>query len=161
MWKKEELNYGTLVSRVTSWSEIWARTGHLKRENPPWRRNTTAKKMTTRTAILLLARVHNGLVVTQWHVICGPPRFSDWRNGCHGSNGLSYSILAHLPRKHDVLSQILSKLDTATYRTLDSALASTWLDELDETIQTTKVLFCCVCKGIQWQKIHIVSTRHT
>ena len=70
-------------------------------------------------------------------------------DGMAATAQMAFPIPAHLPRKHDVLSQILSKLDTATYRTLDSALASTWLDELDETIQTTKVLFCCVCKGIQ------------
>jgi len=68
-------------------------------------------------------------------------------SGTAATAEMAFPIPAQLPREHDVSSQILSKLDAATYGTLNSALVSTWLNELDESIQTTKVLFCR--KGIQ------------
>ncbi|KAG6895807.1 hypothetical protein C0992_012359 [Termitomyces sp. T32_za158] len=54
---------------------------------------------------------------------------------------MAFPIPAHLPRRatpQDVSSQILSKIDAATNKTLNAALASSWLSELDETITLTK-----------------------
>ncbi|TFK39823.1 hypothetical protein BDQ12DRAFT_681284 [Crucibulum laeve] len=54
---------------------------------------------------------------------------------------MAFPIPSHLPRRatpQDVSSKILNKIDQATYKTLDAKLASSWVDELDETIQTTK-----------------------
>ncbi|KAF8548939.1 hypothetical protein OG21DRAFT_1515713 [Imleria badia] len=45
---------------------------------------------------------------------------------------------SHLPRQVDVSSQILSKLDSATFQSLDSTVASSWRAELDESIRLTK-----------------------
>jgi centromere/kinetochore protein ZW10 len=56
---------------------------------------------------------------------------------------MAFPIPAHLPRRtspQDVSSQILSKIDAATNRSLTSTLATSWLTELDDTIQSTKVL---------------------
>lgn len=61
---------------------------------------------------------------------------------------MAFPIPSHLPRKQDVLSQILNKIDSATNQTLNSTLTSTWLNELDETIQITKVPLCLV---LQWK----------
>ncbi|KAF9454310.1 hypothetical protein P691DRAFT_717761 [Macrolepiota fuliginosa MF-IS2] len=52
--------------------------------------------------------------------------------------GMAFPIPSHLPRKQDVSSKILNKIDSATYKSLNAALTSTWLNELDETIQATK-----------------------
>ncbi|EKM81727.1 hypothetical protein AGABI1DRAFT_70128, partial [Agaricus bisporus var. burnettii JB137-S8] len=51
---------------------------------------------------------------------------------------MAFPIPSHLPRKQDVSSKILNTIDSATYRTLNSSLTSTWLNELDDTIQATK-----------------------
>ncbi|KAF9466111.1 Centromere/kinetochore Zw10-domain-containing protein [Collybia nuda] len=54
---------------------------------------------------------------------------------------MAFPIPSHLPRRPsplDVSSQILSKIDSATTKTLDSALATSWLVELDATIESTK-----------------------
>ncbi|KXN87429.1 hypothetical protein AN958_08860 [Leucoagaricus sp. SymC.cos] len=59
---------------------------------------------------------------------------------------MAFPIPAHLPRKQDVLSKILNKIDSATHQTLGSTLTSSWLNELDETIQTTKT---CLHERIQ------------
>ncbi|KAF8448945.1 hypothetical protein L210DRAFT_3388459 [Boletus edulis BED1] len=45
---------------------------------------------------------------------------------------------SHLPRQVDVSSQILSKLDSVTFQSLDSAVASSWRAGLDESIHLTK-----------------------
>jgi centromere/kinetochore protein ZW10 len=60
---------------------------------------------------------------------------------------MAFPVPAHLPRKQDVSSKILNKIDSAT-QTLDSALTLTWLNELDLTIQTTKVPSYL---GLQWK----------
>ena len=52
-------------------------------------------------------------------------------------------VLSALPRQLDVSSQILSKLDSVTFSSLDSTVASSWRAELDESIRLTKVR-CCV-----------------
>ncbi|KAG6381687.1 hypothetical protein JVT61DRAFT_288 [Boletus reticuloceps] len=46
---------------------------------------------------------------------------------------------SHLPRQVDVSSQILSKLDSVTFQSLDSTVASSWRAELDESIHLNKV----------------------
>ncbi|KAH7890837.1 hypothetical protein F5I97DRAFT_1923327 [Phlebopus sp. FC_14] len=51
---------------------------------------------------------------------------------------MAFPLPSHLPRKVDVSSQILSKLDSVTYQSLDSSVASSWLAELDESISLTK-----------------------
>ncbi|KAF8845113.1 hypothetical protein BDN67DRAFT_920456 [Paxillus ammoniavirescens] len=51
---------------------------------------------------------------------------------------MAFTVPSHLPRKVDVSSQILSKLDSVTFQTLDSAVASSWRTELDESIRLSK-----------------------
>ncbi|KAH0582972.1 hypothetical protein H2248_010865 [Termitomyces sp. 'cryptogamus'] len=54
---------------------------------------------------------------------------------------MAFPIPAHLPRRsapQDVTTQILSKLDAATNKTLNAELARSWVSELDETITLTK-----------------------
>ncbi|KIK93519.1 hypothetical protein PAXRUDRAFT_828885 [Paxillus rubicundulus Ve08.2h10] len=51
---------------------------------------------------------------------------------------MAFLVPSHLPRKDDVSSQILSKLDSVTFQTLDSAVASSWRTELDESIRLSK-----------------------
>ncbi|KAG6888664.1 hypothetical protein C0995_006782 [Termitomyces sp. Mi166 len=54
---------------------------------------------------------------------------------------MAFPIPAHLPRRatpQDVSSHILSKIDAATNKTLNAALATSWVSELDETITSTK-----------------------
>ncbi|KAG8221009.1 hypothetical protein J3R82DRAFT_2518 [Butyriboletus roseoflavus] len=51
---------------------------------------------------------------------------------------MTFSIPSHLPRQVDVSSQILSKLDSVTFQSLDSTVASSWRAELDESIRLTK-----------------------
>ncbi|KAF9240649.1 hypothetical protein BU15DRAFT_73879 [Melanogaster broomeanus] len=50
---------------------------------------------------------------------------------------MAFPVPSHL-RKVDVSSHILSKLDSVTFQTLDSAVASSWRTELDESIRRTK-----------------------
>ncbi|KAG6854008.1 hypothetical protein C0991_011495 [Blastosporella zonata] len=55
---------------------------------------------------------------------------------------MAFPIPAHLPRRaspQDISSQILSKIDAATNRTLNAGLATSWVSELEETITSTKV----------------------
>lgn len=52
---------------------------------------------------------------------------------------MTFPIPSHLPRQVDVSSQILSKLDSVTFQSLDSTVASSWRTELDESIRLTKV----------------------
>lgn len=55
---------------------------------------------------------------------------------------MAFPIPSHLPRRpnpHDVSSNILSKIDEATTHTLNASLASSWVTELDESIQVIKV----------------------
>lgn len=54
-------------------------------------------------------------------------------------NSMAFPIPSHLPRQQDVSSKILTKIDEATAETLNASLASSWVAELDETIQLTKV----------------------
>lgn len=51
---------------------------------------------------------------------------------------MAFPLPSHLPRKVDVSSEILSKLDSATWQTLNSSVASSWCKELDECISQTK-----------------------
>ncbi|KAJ7782061.1 hypothetical protein DFH07DRAFT_792440 [Mycena maculata] len=54
---------------------------------------------------------------------------------------MAFPIPSHLPRRpnpQDVSSEILTKIDRATSKTLNASLATSWLAELDETIQATK-----------------------
>lgn len=91
--------------------------------------------------------------------LCGPDNlctcpqhhFPESRQRC-GVVAMAFPIPSHLPRRappQDVSSQILSKIDSATNQTLNSALVSSWLTELEVSIQTTKVFACyctCLCK---------------
>lgn len=55
---------------------------------------------------------------------------------------MAFPIPEHLPKRAipvDVSSKILYKIDAATKDTLNSSLASSWIGELDESIQATKV----------------------
>lgn len=55
---------------------------------------------------------------------------------------MAFPVPEHLPRRPvpvDVSSKILYKIDSATKETLNSALASSWIRELDESILSTKV----------------------
>ncbi|OAX37946.1 hypothetical protein K503DRAFT_770981 [Rhizopogon vinicolor AM-OR11-026] len=51
---------------------------------------------------------------------------------------MAFPIPDHLPRKLDVSSSILSKIDSATFQSLNSSLASSCRVELDESIRLTK-----------------------
>ncbi|KAJ6581607.1 hypothetical protein B0H19DRAFT_930561 [Mycena capillaripes] len=54
---------------------------------------------------------------------------------------MAFPIPSHLPRRpnpHDVSSEILMKVDRATNQTLTASLATSWLAELEDTIQATK-----------------------
>ncbi|KAF8159474.1 hypothetical protein B0H34DRAFT_654458 [Crassisporium funariophilum] len=54
---------------------------------------------------------------------------------------MAFPLPDHLPKRPtlvDVSSKILYKIDAATNETLNSDLASSWIRELDETIQSTK-----------------------
>ncbi|KAI6113039.1 hypothetical protein F5141DRAFT_1111163 [Pisolithus sp. B1] len=51
---------------------------------------------------------------------------------------MAFPLPSHLPRKVDVSSQILSKLDSATWQTLNSSVALSWCKELDECINQAK-----------------------
>ncbi|KAG5636865.1 hypothetical protein H0H81_006587 [Sphagnurus paluster] len=54
---------------------------------------------------------------------------------------MAFPIPSHLPRRpnpQDISSQILNRIDAATQQSLNSALASSWLSELEQTIKTTK-----------------------
>ncbi|KAF5387324.1 hypothetical protein D9757_005736 [Collybiopsis confluens] len=51
---------------------------------------------------------------------------------------MAFPVLSHLPRPQDVTSKILSKMDAANTKSLTAALANSWLEELDSTIQSTK-----------------------
>ncbi|KAL4065838.1 hypothetical protein J3A83DRAFT_4261051 [Scleroderma citrinum] len=51
---------------------------------------------------------------------------------------MAFPLPSHLPRKVDVSSQILSKLDSTTWKTLDSSVGLSWRTELDECIRQTK-----------------------
>ena len=55
---------------------------------------------------------------------------------------MAFPIPDHLPRRaipQDISSSILSKIDAATSKTLNSSLAASWLAELDENITSIKV----------------------
>ncbi|KAJ7504302.1 hypothetical protein B0H11DRAFT_1981579 [Mycena galericulata] len=54
---------------------------------------------------------------------------------------MAFPVPSHLPRRpklQDVSSEILMKIDRATNKTLTASLATSWLAELDDTIQATK-----------------------
>ncbi|THH14983.1 hypothetical protein EW146_g5425 [Bondarzewia mesenterica] len=54
---------------------------------------------------------------------------------------MAFPVPSHLPRKgipYDISSQILSKVSSATSKSLNADLASSWIGELDETILQTK-----------------------
>ncbi|KAJ7224168.1 hypothetical protein GGX14DRAFT_648787 [Mycena pura] len=54
---------------------------------------------------------------------------------------MAFPVPSHLPRRpklNDVSSEILAKFDQATNQTLTATLATSWLAELEATIQTTK-----------------------
>ncbi|KAG6817517.1 hypothetical protein H0H87_007485 [Tephrocybe sp. NHM501043] len=54
---------------------------------------------------------------------------------------MAFPIPAHLPRRvspQEVTAQILSRIDAATNKTLNAALATSWVSELDETIASIK-----------------------
>ncbi|KAJ6515056.1 hypothetical protein C8R47DRAFT_1206403 [Mycena vitilis] len=54
---------------------------------------------------------------------------------------MAFPVPSHLPRRpnpQDVSSEILMKIDQATNQTLNASLATSWLSELEDTIQATK-----------------------
>ncbi|KAI6041295.1 hypothetical protein EDC04DRAFT_2670225 [Pisolithus marmoratus] len=51
---------------------------------------------------------------------------------------MAFPLPSHLPRKVDVSSEILTKFDSATWKTLNSSVATSWCKELDECISQTK-----------------------
>ncbi|KAH7921288.1 hypothetical protein BV22DRAFT_1072517, partial [Leucogyrophana mollusca] len=51
---------------------------------------------------------------------------------------MAFPLPTHLPRKLDVSSQILSKLDSVTVQSLTSSVASSWRCELEESINLAK-----------------------
>jgi protein transport protein DSL1/ZW10 len=56
---------------------------------------------------------------------------------------MAFPVPDHLPRRaapQDISSKVLSRLDDATSKTLNAELAASWVQELDATIDATKVL---------------------
>ena len=56
----------------------------------------------------------------------------------------------HLPWRPvqvDVSSKILTKIDLATNRTINSSLAQEWIGELHQSIQSTEVRVMCQCRA--------------
>ncbi|KAF8216598.1 hypothetical protein K438DRAFT_1797518 [Mycena galopus ATCC 62051] len=53
---------------------------------------------------------------------------------------MAFPIPSHLPRRNpqDISSEILTKIDQATNQTLTASLATSWLAELEDTIQATQ-----------------------
>ncbi|KAJ3505163.1 hypothetical protein NMY22_g17683 [Coprinellus aureogranulatus] len=54
---------------------------------------------------------------------------------------MAFPVPSHLPRKpavEDVTSKILTSIDQATFQSINSALATSWVAELDESIRSTK-----------------------
>jgi centromere/kinetochore protein ZW10 len=71
-------------------------------------------------------------------------------------NIMAFPVPDHLPKRPtpvDVSSTILYKMDSATKDTLNSSLAASWIHELDESIQATKV--CLSCSIYIAQLIHV------
>ena len=55
---------------------------------------------------------------------------------------MAFPVPSHLPRKavsQDISSRILSKISSATVKTLNADLAASWVTELDEAILESKV----------------------
>lgn len=55
---------------------------------------------------------------------------------------MAFPVPEHLPKRAipvDVSSKILYKIDAATRDRLNTSLASSWIEELDESILATKV----------------------
>ena len=60
---------------------------------------------------------------------------------------MAFPVPDHLPRRavpQDISSQVLSKLDEATNKSLNADLAASWVHELDDTIHATKVRLTCL-----------------
>ncbi|KAF6761606.1 hypothetical protein DFP72DRAFT_626225 [Ephemerocybe angulata] len=54
---------------------------------------------------------------------------------------MAFPVPSHLPRKpanNDVTSKILSSIDSASMKTINSSMATSWIAELDESIHSTK-----------------------
>lgn len=61
---------------------------------------------------------------------------------------MAFPVPSHLPRKaasQDISSRILSKISSATVKTLNADLAASWVAELDEAILESKVHPCLNC----------------
>lgn len=55
---------------------------------------------------------------------------------------MAFPLPSHLPRKkdaRDVSTQVLTKISETPSKALNAQLASSWVEELNETIQYTKV----------------------
>ncbi len=55
---------------------------------------------------------------------------------------MAFPVPSHLPRKaasQDISSRILSKISSATVKTLNADLAASWVAELDEAVLESKV----------------------
>jgi hypothetical protein len=62
----------------------------------------------------------------------------------HDAIHMAFPVPSHLPRKatsQDISSRILSKVSSATAKTLNADLAASWVAELDEAILESKVHF--------------------
>jgi hypothetical protein len=60
---------------------------------------------------------------------------------------MAFPVPSHLPRKatsQDISSRILSKVSSATVKTLNADLAALWVAELDEAILESKVHSPCL-----------------
>jgi hypothetical protein len=110
----------------------------------PWRREIVARERRNRPSILWPCHggqkkqtylLHNNI----------PGAFHSWLSNSwwsstiHSDSSMAFPIPSHLPRQQDVSSKMLSKIDEATGQSLNATLASSWVAELDQTIQLTKV----------------------
>jgi hypothetical protein len=72
---------------------------------------------------------------------CRPERHLSFRHVCCG---MAFPIPPHLPKKQptDVSSAILGRISDADSKSLNAALAESWITELDESIRAAKVGLC-------------------
>ncbi len=78
-------------------------------------------------------------------------------------NDMAFPLPAHLPRKkdaRDVSTQILTKISETSSKALRAEVASSWVAELDDTIQVTKVRSRWLSRGFASRSTHAQARIH-
>ena len=72
---------------------------------------------------------------------CRPERHPSFRHVCCR---MAFPVPPHLPKKEptDVSSAILGRISDADSKSLNAALAGSWITDLDESIRAAKVCSC-------------------